>query len=370
MDRLNDAQLDAALSEVERSESGTRTYTSGPFSVFRVDCEPGRRVEDVEEDIMADAPDSNIQSPLDPIPDGLSVSCPELEFKLGMVFSENIGNDNGLSSQAEHSPVTTSLELGDCSLVSQTDAQQSGSLVIESELNKQPGTELEAPAEQTLAIEPEIDAMLSEGQDQLTRQDQVATADLGRSRILFNPTFLTVQVRFLLDHYYQHVLPIFSILENGNTPWRYFHLARSFQCSSEMEITGTSTAARKALLYAVLACSAYNLHNRYICQEQDDAAGCWARIAFDHRLQAVKCLRESAGTRDVASTNAEYKELLAAMLSMVTIDVISGDTRTCGIHLDGCGSLIVAYLSHPSKSQKISHTIRALHRIFFFLRSM
>lgn len=369
MDRLNDAQLDAALCDVEQSKAEAHTYSSGPFSVFRIDREPNKRLGDLEDDIVADDPGSNIHNSLDPIPDGLSVSCPELEFELGTVSSENIGDDNGLSSQAEYAPVTAS-ELGGCSLVTQTGAQWLGGLVIESGLNKHPGTELEVPVEQNLAIEPEIDAMLPEGQDQFTRQDQVATTDLGRSRILFNPTFLTVQVRLLLDHYCQHVLPIFSILENGNTPWRYFHLARSFQCSSEMEITGTSTAARKALLYAVLACSAYNLHSRYICQEQCDAAKCWARIAFNHRLQAVKCLRESAGTRGVASTNAEYKDLLAAMLSMVTIDVISGDTRTCGIHLDGCESLIVAYLSHPSKSQKSSHTIRALHRIFFFLRSM
>lgn len=87
-------------------------------------------------------------------------------------------------------------------------------------MNKKPGTELEASVEQNLAIEVGIDAMLPDGQGQFTRQDQVATTELGGSRILFNLTFLTVQVRLLLDHYCQHALPIFSILENGNTPWR------------------------------------------------------------------------------------------------------------------------------------------------------
>lgn len=371
MDRLNDAQLDTALTDVERSDAGVHTYSNGPFSVFRIDHEPNKRVESPEEGLVSGAPDLNEQSPLDPLPDGLlPLLGPELEFTPETIHLEEIENNNGLSSQAEHSPNFASPEMGGWSLVFQTDAQRSGGLAAEAGLNNQSGIESEAPVEQSLAIEKEAGAMPLEGQGQYTRQDQVAATDLGTSRFLFNPTFLTVQIRLLLDHYCQHVLPIFSILENGNTPWRHLHLARSFQCSSELEITGTSTSARKALLYAVLACSAYNLHNRYLCQEQGDTLACWARVAFDHRLQAVKCLRESAAARDVASTNAEYKELLAAMLSMVTIDVISGDTRTCGTHLNGCESLIFAYQSRPSKSRKFSHAVRALHRIFFFLRSM
>lgn len=55
------------------------------------------------------------------------------------------------------------------------------------------------------------------------------------------------------------------------------------------------------------------------------------------------------------------------MLSIVTIDVVSGDTRTCKIHLDGCQSLIKAR-THFGTGQ--SARSKALHRIFFYLRVM
>lgn len=95
MDHLNDAQLDAALCDVEQSETGAHTYPSGPFSVFRTDREPNKGLEDLDDYFFSDNPGSNIHSLLDPIPDSLSVSCLELEFEFGTVSSENIGDGNG-----------------------------------------------------------------------------------------------------------------------------------------------------------------------------------------------------------------------------------------------------------------------------------
>ncbi|KAF7585154.1 hypothetical protein BBP40_012065, partial [Aspergillus hancockii] len=157
------------------------------------------------------------------------------------------------------------------------------------------------------------------------------------------------------------------ILDNDNAPWRKFRLLRTLQYNSELEVTGTSTHSRQALLHAALAGSAYNLRNRYIAWTSGYRTT--LDIAIHHRLLAVKHLRESASNPKAASTNSEYKELLAAMLSMITIDVFSGVAKTCKLHLESCESLIVAYQKRRT-GQADSHIIRDLHRIFFYLRVM
>lgn len=186
------------------------------------------------------------------------------------------------------------------------------------------------------------------------------------SDLFLRPTFLTVQVKHLLDHYSRNVLRIFSILDNKNTPWSSFHLPRALQCCSELEVAGKSTPARSALLYATLSVSAYNLQCRHASENQDAVARKWATVGMKYRLEALQFLRTSASNPLVATTNSEYKELLAAMLSMVTVDVVSGDTRTCGTHLNGCESLIKARRDQG----RVSAKTKALHRIFYYLRVM
>ncbi|KAL1619155.1 arginine metabolism regulation protein II [Neofusicoccum ribis] len=121
------------------------------------------------------------------------------------------------------------------------------------------------------------------------------------------------------------------------------------------------------MLHAILSVSAYNLQCRHASQNQEAVARKWAEIGSKYRMQALDFLKTSAGDPLVATTNSEDKELLAAMLCMVTIDVVSGDTRTCGIHLNGCESLIKA---RKRAGVKISSKTEALHRIFFYLRVM
>lgn len=49
------------------------------------------------------------------------------------------------------------------------------------------------------------------------------------------------------------------------------------------------------------------------------------------------------------------------------MQVVAGDTKTCGIHLDGCLSLIRA---RRQTGVNLSSKTKALHRIFFYLRVM
>ncbi|KAK5417732.1 arginine metabolism regulation protein II [Exophiala xenobiotica] len=93
----------------------------------------------------------------------------------------------------------------------------------------------------------------------------------------------------------------------------------------------------------------------------------WQRKALQLRYKAIGLLRDSVEYDLHAKTRPKYKELLATMLSMITIDVASGDTGTCGVHLKGCEQLIRS--ARKSKT-KYSAKARALHRIFFYLRTI
>lgn len=199
----------------------------------------------------------------------------------------------------------------------------------------------------------------------------------------FRPSFITSQVRHLLDHYRQHVMSIYTMLDNENTPWHNIHIPRVFQGCTEMEVVGKSSPARSALLHAILSVSAYNLQNRHLLESRTDHARNWEEIGLSHRTQALNALRASASDPSPSWTSSQYKELLAAMLSMVTVDVcfvpkeeflnhllmfqiVSGDTETCKIHLDGCESLIRA--RRRTRAIDTSAKIKALHRIFLYLR--
>lgn len=199
----------------------------------------------------------------------------------------------------------------------------------------------------------------------------------------FRPSFITSQVRHLLDHYRQHVMCIYTMSDNENTPWHNIHIPRVFQGCTEMEVVGKSSPARSALLHAILSVSAYNLQNRHLLESRTDHARNWEEIGLSHRAQALNALRASASDPSPSWTSSQYKELLAAMLSMVTVDVcfvpkekflnhllmfqvVSGDTETCKIHLDGCESLIRA--RRRTGAVDTSAKIKALHRIFLYLR--
>ncbi|OQV06873.1 Fungal specific transcription factor domain-containing protein [Cladophialophora immunda] len=186
------------------------------------------------------------------------------------------------------------------------------------------------------------------------------------------PTFMTVDKRFLINHYVTSVVNLFTVTENSKSPWRTLHLPRALQGSGELEATGTTSNARNALLHTILSVSAYNLVNKYRIQGQEASARKWCKKALQMRFRAVNllksCLEENlaVASKRTFPGKPKYKELLAAMLSMITIDVVCGDTRTCRIHLKGCESLIRS--AKRGWKTKYSSKARALHRTFYYLR--
>ncbi|KAG5770613.1 hypothetical protein H9Q72_002603 [Fusarium xylarioides] len=133
----------------------------------------------------------------------------------------------------------------------------------------------------------------------------------------------------------------------------------------ELSIGGGSTKIRNALRYALYSVSSFYLFNEQKRILREDEANKWLNAASQYRCDAIGLLTSAIESDSYHSHRPSYKEFLATMLSMITINVMSGDTTTCTMHLDGAEQLI----RHMSiRKSKFSRKAHALHRIYLYLR--
>lgn len=135
------------------------------------------------------------------------------------------------------------------------------------------------------------------------------------------PRFLTAEVKLLLNHYRASVLPFFSVLDNMRTPWRVLHFPKALQAACEHEIGEPTESPSNILLYAILTVSAYSLQNSEKKRQHRRTSQHWEGVATYYKGEALKLLQTYIGILSHERRESDYHELLAAMLSMVTIDV-------------------------------------------------
>ncbi|KAB8275402.1 fungal-specific transcription factor domain-containing protein [Aspergillus minisclerotigenes] len=192
---------------------------------------------------------------------------------------------------------------------------------------------------------------------------------LSPTPFLVRPTssHLSSDENFLMYHYSHRVLYLFSVIDHEKSPWKTVHLPIALQAMGELSMQGSTSMIREALLCTLLGISSFLLSNDgQSHMRADDAIG-WRATASKYRCKAINLLRNAVECYFYAKSPPKYKEFLATTLSMITMDVISGDTDTCGIHLDGCFRLI----SQAQKwKRKYSTKAQTLHRIYFYLRTI
>ncbi|SCO76435.1 related to ARG81-Transcription factor involved in arginine metabolism [Fusarium oxysporum] len=181
------------------------------------------------------------------------------------------------------------------------------------------------------------------------------------------PSFLSRNESFLMYHYSKRVLYIFSVVDHEKSPWKTIHLAKALQATGELTVQGSTSRIRSALTRTLLAISAFLFSNDNKLSHRDDEARNWRVAAENYRCKAVQLLRDAVENDFYCKSPPKYKEFLATTLSMITINVVSGDIKTCGIHLDGAFRLI----THAQKWKRTySPKAQSLHRIYFYLRTI
>lgn len=169
-------------------------------------------------------------------------------------------------------------------------------------------------------------------------------------------------IRSLLDHYQTSMMSCFTPLHHEKPPWKILHLPCAVSAYGELTLLGDSNNAKTTVLFAVLAVSAFNLkHLQTAATGLDD----WNTLAESFRERAKarlkSCLQEQGGKKK----KAKYKEVLMALLSMVTVCVVSGQMQEARCYLLDAERFI--YMQ-SLKKHKRSRKVNMLHSIYLYLR--
>lgn len=162
--------------------------------------------------------------------------------------------------------------------------------------------------------------------------------------------------RYLLNYYIEDVADMMTVIPLAKNPWKSIYFPRAIMAIGELASLGKTSNARHALLNALLAVSAFNLQSKFV--RGSDEMKYYVSLGIQLRKQASffvsKCLEEDI-------LKQKYKDVLVAVLSMVTIDVVWGTMSGCKIHLDHCEKIIEKKMQHK---KKLSSKAIILHRIF------
>jgi arginine metabolism regulation protein II len=141
--------------------------------------------------------------------------------------------------------------------------------------------------------------------------------------IIRNPTSSTLpeQEQFLMHHYSHHAVNLFCVIDNRKSPWKTIHLPRALQSIGQLNVSGSSSDIRNSLRNALLSISAFHLCNDNKARYCHDDAAKWSRKAIVLRGKAIELLKNAMNEHFKNKAELKYKEFLATMLSMVTINV-------------------------------------------------
>ncbi|KAF7553141.1 hypothetical protein G7Z17_g3850 [Cylindrodendrum hubeiense] len=176
-------------------------------------------------------------------------------------------------------------------------------------------------------------------------------------------TSVCTHANFLLQHYKSQMGKLFSPLRVRKSPWSILHFPRALSALSELTIFNKTKHAPMSLLYSILAVSAFNWDNIY--REQPNSTTYWRNVGEGFWRGAKKELEWTCETELTGEKSSKYKDILMAILTMVTITVVTGQQQEARSFLLNA-ELFVSLRGVPKvyKSKKV----KLLHAIYLFLR--
>ncbi|KAF6829594.1 hypothetical protein CPLU01_07880 [Colletotrichum plurivorum] len=160
----------------------------------------------------------------------------------------------------------------------------------------------------------------------------------------------------LMHHYAEHVTVLLQPIQHPQNPYRQLYIPAALEAASGW-LSGATIAkatVQSVIFHSLVASSAFHLWGCTPSQTKLHLIG--AR----HRQQALRLLQSAIGPD---TPTAEYKMLMVAMLSLVTVDFMSGCEADFAIHLRG-----TAQLRKQRRGWKvISRPTRQLNEISDFL---
>lgn len=166
--------------------------------------------------------------------------------------------------------------------------------------------------------------------------------------------------RFLLNYYLQNVADLMTVVVLPTNPWKTIYFPRALKALGDLTGIGYTSNSRNSLLNALLAVSCFNLQSKF--PKNSPEMKFFLSLGIEFRSQASNFLKRCLAT----TVNQErYKDILTAILSMNSIDVVWGTMADCQVHLTICEDFVE---NRMKTRPKISAKAKALHRIFSFLK--
>ena len=176
-------------------------------------------------------------------------------------------------------------------------------------------------------------------------------------------TSISTHAHFLLEHYKSQMGKLFSPLRARKSPWSILHFPRALSALAELSVFKTTKHAHTSLLYSVLAVSAFNWDN--IHRDQRDGTTYWRHVGEGFLRGAKRELEWTCETELAGEKSSKYKDILMAILTMVTISVVTGQQEEARSYLLNAEMFIgFRGTAKTNKSKKV----KLLHSIYLFLR--
>lgn len=166
--------------------------------------------------------------------------------------------------------------------------------------------------------------------------------------------------RFLLNHYYKNVADLMTVVALNTNPWKTLYFPRALRAVGDLAGIGYTSNSRNSLLNALLAVSCFNLQSKFARNSREMKF--FLNLGIEFRKQASGFLKICLSS---TVRKERYKDVLTAILSMNSIDVVWGTMADCQQHLMICENFVKTRMK---ARPRISEKAKTLHRIFSFLK--
>ncbi|KAH3680063.1 hypothetical protein WICPIJ_008400 [Wickerhamomyces pijperi] len=186
--------------------------------------------------------------------------------------------------------------------------------------------------------------------------------------------------RYLLNYYVQEVANMLTVVGFKHNPWKTIYFPKAIMALGDVSTFGRTSNSRMSILNALLAVSCFRLQSKYTKGSKEMVF--FVNLGFEFRLQASSFLKKVFDDQSKGQGQAQalgqapgqgqvdfdkivqtekYKDILVALLSMISVDFVWGTLAGCQYHL----GLLEIIISRRMKDRpRLSNKAKILHRLY------